>query len=249
MFRLLALFMFILPCALFSQDINQLLKEAQQQEFSFHENEAFLKYAEILKLEPANLVALCKCSELSCRIGARQPTKDKMHPYFTAGKNYAATAYRLYPNSSSANFAMSLSIGRVSLVGTNRERVEMARDVRTYAENAVRLDPNNFGAYHILGRWNYEVNNLNLAEKTFAKVLYGGLPKASIQQAIYYYEKSRSIDPAFLLNYLELARTYHHMDDDRKAVAYLRILLNLPNRMYDDMRVKVQAKQMLSEWQ
>ena len=77
MLRLLTLFFLGFPCLLFSQDVNQLLKEAQQQESSLHENEAFLKYAEILKYEPSNLLSLWKCSELCSRIGARQIGQGK----------------------------------------------------------------------------------------------------------------------------------------------------------------------------
>ena len=118
------------------------LKEAQQQELSLHENEAFLKYAEILKYEPANLLALWKCSELCSRIGARQSDKEKMRPYFNAAKNYAAAALRVNQNSSEANCAMAFALGRISRVSTTRERVILAKDVKHYAENAIRLDPN-----------------------------------------------------------------------------------------------------------
>ena len=249
MLRLVFLFILGFPCLLFSQDIPQLLKEAQQQEAVFHENEAFLKYAEILRKDPSNLVALYKCSELSSRIGARQPDKEKMRPYFYAARNYAAAALRVNPNSSEANCAMSFALGRVSLVSGSKERVMLAKEVKYYAENAIRLDPNNFRAYHILGRWNYEVSNLNMAEKSFARILYGKLPSASLQEAIYNFEKSRSINPAFLLNYFELAKSYHRLDDDKKAIANLHILLGMPNVMYDDTRVKVIARQYLTEWQ
>jgi hypothetical protein len=249
MLRLVALFLLGFPCLLFSQDIPQLLKEAQQQEAVFHENEAFLKYAEIVKKDPSNLVALWKCSELSSRIGARQPDKDKMRPYFFAARNYASAALRVNPNSSEANCSMSFALGRVSLVSGSRERVILAKDVKYYAENAIRLDPNNFRAYHILGRWNYEVSNLNMAEKSFARIFYGKLPSASLQDAIYNFEKSRSLNPAFILNYFELAKSFHRMDDDKKAIANLHILLGMPNLMYDDTRVKVIARQLLTEWQ
>ena len=80
MLRLLTLFIVGFPCFLFSQDLSQNLKEAQKQEILLHENEAFLKYAEILKWDPANLIALWKCSELSSRIGARQPDPADLLP-------------------------------------------------------------------------------------------------------------------------------------------------------------------------
>ena len=104
------------PCLLFSQDITQLLKEAQQQESLLHENEAFLKYAQVVKLDPANLAALWKCSELCSRIGARQADKEKMKPYFFAAKNYASAALSVNTNSSEANCAMAFALGRISHV-------------------------------------------------------------------------------------------------------------------------------------
>ncbi len=249
MLRLLTFFIIGFPCLVYSQDVAQLLKEAQQQETLLHENEAFLKYADVLKKDPNNLNALWKCSELCSRIGARQASKEKMQPYFFAARNYASNALHVNPNSSDANFVMSLALGRVSLISGTKERVMLARDVKYYAENAIRLDPNNFRAYHILGRWYYDVSNLNLAEKSFARIFYGKLPSASLDEAIFNFEKSRALNPAFILNYYELARSYHRMDEDKKAIAYLRILLGLPNLIFDDTRVKVIARQLLTEWQ
>jgi len=249
MLRLLTLLLVGSPFLLFSQDTGQLLKEAQQQESLLHESEAFLKYAQVLKKDPANLIALCKCSELSSRIGARQPDKEKMKSYFFAAKNYASAALSVNTNSSEANGAMAFALGRISKVSTTKERVILARDVKYYVDKAIRLDPSNFRAYHILGRWNYDVSDLNVAERSFARVFYGKLPNASLDDAISDFEKSRSLNPAFILNYYELARSYHRMGQDKKAIAYLRILLGLPDLIYDDARVKIIARQLLTEWQ
>ena len=204
---------------------------------------------EVLKKDPNNLVALWKCSELSSRIGARQADKEKMRPYFMAAKNYAAAALAVNPNSSEANCAMAFALGRVSLISGTKERVMLARDVKSYAENAIRLDPNNFRAYHILGRWNYEVSNLNMAEKSFARLFYGKLPSATLDDAIVDFEKSRSLVSRIHSQLFELARSYHRMGEDKKAIANLHILLGLPNVMYDDTRVKVIARKLLTEWQ
>lgn len=246
----LLIFLFIgFPCLLFSQDVSQLLKEAQQQESLMHENEAFLKYAQVVKLDPANLMALWKCSELCSRIGARQTDKEKMRPYFVAARNYASAALSVNTNSSEANCAMAFALGRISRVSTTRERVILARDVKFYVDKAIRLDPTNFRAYHILGRWNYDVSDLNVAERSFARMFYGKLPDASLDDAIGDFEKSRSLYPAFILNYYELARSYHRMGEDKKAIAYLRTLLTMKEVIYDDTRVKVIARQLLTEWQ
>ncbi|HEY2348712.1 MAG TPA: hypothetical protein VGH64_06835, partial [Puia sp.] len=110
MLRLLTFLLMGIPCLLFSQDVSQLLKDAQQQESLLHENEAFLKYAQVVKLDPSNLVALWKCSELCSRIGARQDDKEKMKPYFIAAKNYASAALSVNANSSEANCSMAFAL-------------------------------------------------------------------------------------------------------------------------------------------
>ncbi len=249
MFRLLTLILIAYPCLLHAQDLGQLIREAEVQEQGFHENEAFLKYAEVVKKDPNNLLALWKCSELSSRIGARQTDKEKMRPYFIAARNYAAAAIRVNPNSSEANCAMGFALGRVSGVSSTKERVELAKDVKAYIDKAIQLDPNNFRAWHILGRWNFEVSNLNLAEKSFARLFYGKIPSATLDDAVIDFEKSRSLNPAFLLNYLELAKCYHRKDDDKKAMYNLRLLLSMPNSMYDDARAKTVARKLIEEWQ
>jgi tetratricopeptide (TPR) repeat protein len=250
MIQLFCFFFFLAsPAILLSQDVDQLIKQAQQQESSFHENEAFLSYAQILKQQPDQLIALCKCSELSSRIGARQAGKDKMQEYFIAARNYASAALRRDPRSSDANFVMALALGRLSLIAGTRERIVLARDIKKYAEISIRLDPSNFKPYHVLGKWNYEVSDLNVAERSIAKIIYGGLPPASLKQCVFYFEKSRSLNPAFLLNYLELARAYHRDHDNPKAIEQLQTLLKLPNMIYDDTRVKTTAMDLLKQWQ
>jgi hypothetical protein len=246
---LLFLLLLANPFFTFPQNVKDLIKEAQQQELALNENEAFLKYAEILRLDPSNLTALCKCSELSSRIGARQPGKEKKQEYFIAARNYAAAALRADAASSEANFVMALALGRLSLIAGTRERIELARDIKKYAEVSIRLDPANFKPYHVLGKWNFEISNLNVAEKSIARLIYGGLPPASLKQSIYYFEKSRSLNPTFLLNYLELARAYHQDNDKVKALDLLRTVLALPNRIYDDARVKTTATGLLRQWQ
>jgi predicted TPR repeat methyltransferase len=48
-----------LPFIPVAQDVNVLLKEAQQHEAAFKDEEALKNYLDILKLQPNNLHALC----------------------------------------------------------------------------------------------------------------------------------------------------------------------------------------------
>ena len=248
MIRFLIILLLVLPIENFAQDVNNLLKEAQDQELIFKENEAFSKYTEVLRLQPSNMTALCKSSELCSRIGARQKEKSRKADFYKAARTYAAAALRVNPNSSDANFVMAFALGRLTLISTGRERVGAVKDIKYYADNAVRADPNNFKAYHVLGKWNYEVSDLNFAERSLARWLYGGLPRATLQDAIFNYEKSRALNPAFVLNYLELAKAYYRNNEKKKAIDLLNRMMPLPTGMLDDKRIKEEGRQLLTEW-
>jgi len=248
MLRLLLCISLIQPFENQVQDVSMLLKEAQQHESAFRENEAFLKYAEIVHLQPANLTVLCKCSELCTYIGGRQHEKLKKADYFKAAKTYAAAALKLNSNSSEANVVMAMAIGRLTLMASGKDKIVSVNDVKAYAEKAIKLDPFNFKAYHVLGKWNYEISNLNLFEKTLAKLFYGDVPKASLHDAIINYEKARAINPGYVLNYLELAKAYYRNEEKKKAIALLTLMMSLPNNVFDDTRIKVEGTRLLKEW-
>jgi len=249
MTRLLPLLFLTLSFRAFTQDVPALLQQAAWLESSFKEEEALVKYQEIIKLQPHNVFALCHCSDLNCRIGNRQDSRDKKIGYFKAGRDYANIAWRLDSTNSEANVVMAFSIGRMILLESGREKVAGAGAIKRYAENAIRYDPGNYKAWHILGRWHYEVSGLNFIERTLAKWFYGALPDASLQESIRDYEKSMSLRPDFMLNYLELARACHRDGQNARAIQLLRRLDSLKDGMYDDRQVRREGRQLLAEWQ
>ena len=242
------LFCLSVPVKNMGQDLTALQKEAERLETT-NEEEAFRTYQEILRLQPVNINALCKSSELCSTIGHRQAAKAAQINYFKAGRRFAETALRLQPNNSEANFAMALAMGRIALISSGREKIEAVAEIKRYAEISVKSDPNNFKPYHALGKWHYEVSDLNGIERTAAKLLYGGLPPASLAEATANYEKSRELNPDFTLNYLELARCYHRSDQNPKALDMLRKLLSMNFKTQDDLRVKEEGKKLLKAWQ
>src|SRR3954471_12656738 len=91
----LMLFLLILPFENNAQDINALLKDAQQLESAFKEPEALQKYLDVLRSQPNNLTALIKVSELYSIVGKHQSTKEKQKEYYRNGKVYAQKALQV----------------------------------------------------------------------------------------------------------------------------------------------------------
>jgi tetratricopeptide (TPR) repeat protein len=247
--RLLLIFALFFGLSAFSQDVNTLIKEGENFINALNDNAALEKYKEAAKLAPTNLVALVNCAELCSTIGNRAANKDSRDKYYEAAILYAKAAYQLYPQTDLANVAMAIAKGRQALVKSGKEKIAAVKEIKAYAEKAIALNINNFRAWHILGKWHYEVSNLSAIERAGAKLMYGALPKASFSAAITCYEKAKQLNDNFALNHLELAKAYWKNDDDEKALQSLKYAISLKNKTEDDTRVKSEAQALLKKWE
>jgi tetratricopeptide (TPR) repeat protein len=239
-------------CAFFNttaQDVNAVIKVAERLENIPNEKAALEKFKEAVKLQPSHVYALSRCSELCSRIGLRQQTPKQRDEFYQWAKKYAGAALKINPHSSDANCVMAIALGRIALSKSNKEKLSSAKAIKRYADSALKYDPSNYKAWHVLGKWHYELSILNFVERAAAKILFGGVPKASIKESIHAYEKAKSLSSNFILNYFEMAKAYKEDGQDKKAIAALNTLLLLPNKTEDDPFVKLQAKKLLKSWQ
>jgi len=232
-----------------TSDIAALIKEADRLELLPDEQAAFIKFKEVLKFQSTHLHALSKCSELCSRIGQRQTNSKLRDDYYTAAKIYAETALKIDPSNSEANTSMAIMLGRTTLTKSGKEKVIAAKDLKKHVDVAIKSNPTNFLAWHVLGRWHYEISNLNFIEKAAVKMFYGGFPPSSLKEGIFAFEKSKSLTSGFILNYLELAKAYHRNNDDVKAKTTINQMLLLPNHTEDDPTIKLTGKKLLKEWE
>lgn len=231
------------------QALDGLISEGDRLEALPNEKAALNKFKEVLQADPDNLYALTRCSELCSRIGNREKSSASRDAYYATALSYARTALRVNAHSDEANVVMAIALGRTVLVKSGKEKISAVKDIKTYADNALKINPKNFKAWHVLGKWHYEVSDLNMMEKAATRIFYGGLPDASIKQSIVAYERARSLSPGFMLNYLELAKAYKRNDENGKATAFLKTLITLPNKTEDDPRIKAEATKLLKQLQ
>jgi tetratricopeptide (TPR) repeat protein len=246
--KFLLLFILLLWARMaFTQDFNSLIQDGAKLEKEQKELQALKKYTEAQKLKPTDLHVLYKCSELYSRIGVRETNTTSQEQYYKSSLAFAQMAYKYYPQSDDANVAMSMALGRLALTRSGKEKVSTVKEIKTYADNAIRINPKNFKAWHIIGKWNYEVSNLGFFEKAAIKIIYGGLPNSSFSESVKAYEKVKELNPYFGSNYLELAKAYQKLDDNINAQKNLKYVIAMPNYTEEDPIVKTRATQLLSE--
>jgi tetratricopeptide (TPR) repeat protein len=247
LFFCIVYFFLVLPFCV-AQDVATFIKEGNILEASMNEKAAYEKFKSALRLQPVNVYALNKCSELCSRIGKRETNIKFREDYYNAAKTYAEIALKVAPTNSEANCVMAIALGRMTMNKSGKEKINTAKEIKKYADNAVLYDPNNFKAWHVLGRWHYELSCLNMVEKTAVKIFFGGVPKCSFKESIAAFEKAQSIAGGFILNYFEMAKSLKKNNQKQKAIYALNTLINLPNHTEDDATIKLDAKQLLIDW-
>lgn len=248
-------YLLILFCAfcMFSvnaQEINILLKEADNLEKQLKEPEALEKYKQVLLQNPTHLKSLVKLAELNVALGNRQTDKNSKRLYYETALSFANRAYQADSNQADAAYAMSMVAGKMTDVESeNKKIVAYVKDVKLYADKALSINPNHAKANYTLGKWHYEMANLSGIKKVAVKLFYGGLPEGNLDDAIKYMEKCKSLEPYFVSNYLDLAKAYKDNRRPAEAMEVLNRLVKLPTRTTDDIAYKAEGSKLLASMQ
>ncbi len=232
-----------------AQDINSIVREADRLEDLPNETAAFNKFREVLKINPTHIYSLAKASQLSSRIGARETIPKTRDSWYTTAITYANKAVTLAPLDDDANVAVAMALGKASLTKSGKEKLKSAKEIKKRVDIALKTNPNNYLAWHILGRWHYEISNISSVERTAAKIFYGPIPAGSVKNAIMYFEKARTLMPHFILNYVELAKAYHKDGQVSKAISLLNAIQSFPLNTEDDARLKTEGLRMSKDWE
>ena len=140
----------------------------------------------------------------------------------------------------------------LKVIATEQENKKIAaleKEVYVFAAKALAINPNHGRANFLMGKWNFDLVTTAWTKKTALNVLYGGIPDASIENALMYMEKCRAAEPYFMQNFLELAKAYKFNNNPSKAIEILSQLVKLPYRTADDKGWKEDGKKILSELQ
>jgi hypothetical protein len=247
---LLLIVFLLLSAQLFSQQKDVLLKEAANLEKALKEEAALDKYKQVLATDSNNVKALVRSSELSAAIGARQHDKNAKTAYYNTARDYADKAISKDPKSADSYYVRAVAAAKLTEVETeNKKLIADVRDIKIYADKALSVNPDNGKANYILGKWNYEMVTMPWPKKAAVKVLFGGMPDATIENTCKYMEKCKTFEPYFTLNYLDLAKAYKYDHKPAKAIEVLTQMVKLPTRTADDAALKSEGKKMLSEMQ
>ncbi|GBF98259.1 hypothetical protein Rsub_10922 [Raphidocelis subcapitata] len=193
-------------------------------ERSLQLREALACYQSALALDPSNLENLCRVakqwSDLTYEPGA---TTDDVVVANSKAVEYADRAIALAPQWSGGYVAACVSRGRLALVSDNKTKVRLAKEAREAAVTALELDPTDDLAHHLMGRWHYEMAQINFVVRQLVRLVYGAsLAPGTLTDALAEFQAAAALSPGRLIHRVELGRTYLRLGRKAEALRELQ---------------------------
>ena len=238
------------PLALATPTASELICQARQADASIRNQESLKLLIQAEPLDPKNTELLClmakQYSELAA--DARDAGKSSEEKHLDdCALGYAIRAVNEDPRSPVAHATLAICYARSSLVEGARKKIEYSKLVRSEAERAIAIDPNQDTALHVLGAWHYNMVELNLFLKKIVELIYGKFPDASLAASADYFRRASVAAPTRLIHQAALAKTYAAMGDREKALRALAAAEALRVKEKEDAYLLKQARMAIAK--
>jgi tetratricopeptide (TPR) repeat protein len=239
---------FLFFFALAQTDINKKIMEGDSLYNLFNFKEACNSYQEAYKIDSCNYDLNWKSARVYIDLGESFENNKERKANFKKGEIFARRAIQIDSTGSKGHLYLSIALGRIALDASAKERIQLSKEIKKEVDLAIAYNPNDDIAYHVLGRWNRKLANLNWIERGFANLFLGGVPKeASNENALKCFLKSIELNPNHINHHLELAMTYESMKQKEKAIEEYQKCLELPETDSEDDQHKKTAQQRLKK--
>lgn len=157
----------------------------------------------------------------------------------------AEKAKTLAPQDAKVRLSLAIVYGKMALLESPRKQMEMSRQIKEEVDASIALNPQDSLAWYVLGRWNYEVANLNPFLKGLAQAIFGKFPEAGNTKAAACFEKAIALGPPRPSNHIELGRTYAAMGNPAGAREQINKGLAMTTSEKDDAEAKERGRKTL----
>ena len=246
-FALLAAPVFLVAKPLPAESADALVEEGAVFDRKLDAKEALSFYLLAEKLEPHNPHILIPIARQYRHLMADASTKEEKLRLGYVAMNYSKRAGACGPHDAEAQLDLAITLGKMLPYMSAKEQVDASPRIKESVDKALALNPSNDTAWHILGRWNRVLAEVNKIKRAFAGMLYGGLPTGTLPDAAHAMQKAIGLNPNRLMHYIELGRIYADMGRKDDARLYINKGLAMPNSEKDDPETKQRGRETLAK--
>ena len=163
-----------------------------------------------------------------------EKNKTKKIDFYYEGFEYAKKALKLDSQNGYVNFWYAAYLGRIGELEGPKQAILNSYEVKKYGMKAIELSPDFDSPYHMMGRWHYELADLNQLERLVASIVYETLPEGSYQESIKFFKDAIEIKPTEIRHHFWLAKTYYTIGKYDLSKKEFKIVLSLKAKDLDD---------------
>lgn len=230
-----------------AEDAEALIAKGDQFDKRLQAKEALENYLPANKLEPDNVDLLVRIARQYRHLMSDASAKNEKLRLGNISLEFANRAATLAPNNAEAQLSPAISYGKMLPFMGSKDQVNASPRIKAAVDRTLQLDPTNDNAWHILGRWNSVLANINVVKRILAKALYGGLPVTTNEAAEKCLLKAIEINPHRLIHYIELGRIYVQMGRKEDARKYIQKGMAMPDKEKDDPEMREVGRQLLEK--
>lgn len=162
-------------------------------------------------IEPQNVGVLLRISKQYGDLIDTTKPEDNAKRMADLAMDYGNRALAADPKNAKAHLNIAVSYGHLTDFVGNKQKLEYSKVIHDETLRSIELDPTDDFAWHVLGRWEAGVANVSGVLKALCTLVYGGMPKASNEEAVKCFKKALEIAPQRLIHHAELAHVYKQM--------------------------------------
>ena len=196
-------------------------------------------------LQTNNAANLCVLSRRYCDLASLTNSTAMQKDLVARALDCAQKAALLAPTNATAHASIAVCYAKSCAFADIKTELEYSRLFKQEAEKAIALDPKQNVAYYLLGRWNYGIANVGLFSRAYVKVIYGGLPRASLQDAVAFFKKACELAPNRILYHSGLAMAYGALGEKKLELAELKLCCALKPSDPEDVDAQREAERQL----
>lgn len=225
--------------------LQELLSQGEAFEQKRGTRPAIKAYLAAEKLSPTNAEVLIRLAKQYSDLIFETPLETEQKQLAVRCLDYARRAVESGPTNARAHLSVAICLAKNFPYLDNQTKVNYSREVKQRTEQAIALDPREDLAYHMLGRWHFEVADMNGFLKLLMRAFYGGLPKGTFELAAANFRKAADFVPGRVIHRVELARTLLKTGNRKAALEQLKSCLAFKPTDKDDADAQTTARKML----
>ena len=210
-----------------------------------HYKESFLQIKNIYNQNSNNPNVVFRMARSIFLKAMIEKNKNKKIKFYYEGFEYAKKALKLDNDNGYINFWYAAYLGRIGEIEGPKQAILNSYEVKKYGMKAIELSPEFDSPYHMMGRWHYELANLNQLERLVASIVYETLPKGSYDEAIDLFNYAIKINPTEIRHHFWLAKTYYTIGEFDLSNKEFKIVLSLQAKDSDDSIMQSESKKYL----